>query len=466
MNRFSETLSQISIAICDQSEQECARIRNLLMRYQARQPQFDYVITTFYSVEALLVAHGQGLSFDVLLLDVCFDGMSGIDGVAHLRNDAVDSQVIFFTTSKQHAVEAFALHALQYLLKPVDETAFFSAMDQGVFSVQQNRSNYIVIQVERDAIRVKIDRILFTETRGHYQNITMVDGTVFTTRIKASELLARLPSDGAWLPISKSYIVNLTFVRQVSAQAVVLSNEQALYLPRGSYKKVKDAFVQYYTNRKDFYVQADNQYYALGVTAHDPNSDTRRVEVIGDIAQYKQLAIAEMEKEEGQRLLLQCIESLYATQYTQDTIDTILKQITQFYQGERGYVALYTKDTKEIHSIVEWCAPLHQSHYNSLKSVPFETLERWAEAYEGNHGIVLHTVNDQVVSRAEDLARFESQHVNALVVAHLLNPDKSIMGFIGIDNPQRYANSGYYLYTIAKFMEMFFDRQVGAAEGC
>jgi two-component system LytT family response regulator len=68
--------------------------------------------------EALAAA--QGLAPDLMLLDIKMPGMSGFDVVRELQADIMP-MVIFCTAYQRYALDAFDLHAVDYLLKPVDE---------------------------------------------------------------------------------------------------------------------------------------------------------------------------------------------------------------------------------------------------------------------------------------------------------------------------------------------------------
>lgn len=63
----------------------------------------------------------QGLAPDLLLLDIKMPGMSGFDVVRELQADIMP-MVIFCTAYQRYALDAFDLHAVDYLLKPVDES--------------------------------------------------------------------------------------------------------------------------------------------------------------------------------------------------------------------------------------------------------------------------------------------------------------------------------------------------------
>ncbi|HLJ91262.1 MAG TPA: LytTR family DNA-binding domain-containing protein [Candidatus Angelobacter sp.] len=73
------------------------------------------------------VAAVQKLSPDLMFLDVQMPGMSGFDVLRRLSPGPMPS-VIFLTAYDRYALQAFDVHALDYLLKPIDEDRFSSAI--------------------------------------------------------------------------------------------------------------------------------------------------------------------------------------------------------------------------------------------------------------------------------------------------------------------------------------------------
>jgi two-component system, LytTR family, response regulator len=69
------------------------------------------------------------LSPDVVFLDVQMPGMDGFEVLRTLPKDDLPG-VIFLTAYEQHALRAFEVHALDYLLKPVDDDRFAAAVDR------------------------------------------------------------------------------------------------------------------------------------------------------------------------------------------------------------------------------------------------------------------------------------------------------------------------------------------------
>jgi two-component system LytT family response regulator len=64
---------------------------------------------------------------DVVFLDIQMPGMDGFEVLRALPGESLPA-IIFLTAYEQHVLRAFDVHALHYLLKPVDDTRFAAAV--------------------------------------------------------------------------------------------------------------------------------------------------------------------------------------------------------------------------------------------------------------------------------------------------------------------------------------------------
>src|SRR5947208_310196 len=67
---------------------------------------------------------------DVVFLDVQMPGLTGFEVARRLVDNGAGSQIIFVTAYDQHAIEAFEVNAVDYLLKPVDQTRLEVAVER------------------------------------------------------------------------------------------------------------------------------------------------------------------------------------------------------------------------------------------------------------------------------------------------------------------------------------------------
>ena len=76
------------------------------------------------------VERTTGLNPDVLLMDIRMPGMDGLEAAMHLMGMENPPCVIFTTAYDQHALHAFEVNAVDYLLKPIRKDRLAGAMDK------------------------------------------------------------------------------------------------------------------------------------------------------------------------------------------------------------------------------------------------------------------------------------------------------------------------------------------------
>src|SRR5262245_41287032 len=67
---------------------------------------------------------------DIVFLDVQMPGLTGFEVARRLVDDQSPAQIIFVTAYDQHAIEAFEVNAVDYLLKPVEQARLEMAIDR------------------------------------------------------------------------------------------------------------------------------------------------------------------------------------------------------------------------------------------------------------------------------------------------------------------------------------------------
>jgi two-component system LytT family response regulator len=126
------TKPRARVVIADDEPLARRRLRTLL----ASRPDFELVAECSDGREALQAL--RTLQPDVLLLDVQMPELSGVELMR--LSDALPPVLVFVTAYDQYAVEAFEVHALDYLLKPYDEERFTAMMRRVCERLDETRS--------------------------------------------------------------------------------------------------------------------------------------------------------------------------------------------------------------------------------------------------------------------------------------------------------------------------------------
>jgi two-component system LytT family response regulator len=193
---------------------------------------------------------------DLVFLDVQMPEVSGFDVLRALPAE-VWPAVIFVTAHDQHAIEAFDVHALDYLLKPFTQVRLLDAVQRARKHLEArnltviNRQladlleaskpdraylNRIAVKNGTQTVFVRIEEVDYVESAANYAVVhTSTENHVL--RETLTNLESRFPPR-LFLRISRSTLVNLERVKSVQAGArgeylVILQNGKQLLMTRG-----------------------------------------------------------------------------------------------------------------------------------------------------------------------------------------------------------------------------------------
>lgn len=240
------------IALCDDETAELNKTEQMLNNYEKKYPEMDFMIERFENADDLLYRISKKAYLpDLILMDIYMPEKMGIDAAKELRNMGNRSRIIFLTTSKEHALEAFGVDALQYLVKPVSEEVLFPILDRFLQEVEEERKRYLLLQVEGRIQRVALNDIVYCEAQKKTQYMYLADGTKCLLRRTMTEIYEMLSCYPEFVRVGVAYIVNLGQIDSLSAQDICLNTGKKIYLPRGAYKILKEKYFRYYCEEEE-----------------------------------------------------------------------------------------------------------------------------------------------------------------------------------------------------------------------
>ena len=240
----------IRVLIVDDEAPTRVRLRQLL----AAHADIEVAGEAGSGTEAMQMA--AELHPDAILLDIQMPGCSGIDVAACLPQPR--PHIIFCTAYDQYAVEAFELHAVDYLLKPIGRTRLAQALEQlrtlqsaGERPGEHEASLDLAIRVQRSAparflvrsggnyLVIHESRVLYFGSEGSLTRLVADKGEYWMDPT-LNDLERRLDPT-RFFRISRAALINLNAVTEVipltgGSAEVLLKNGQRLEVARRRFR--------------------------------------------------------------------------------------------------------------------------------------------------------------------------------------------------------------------------------------
>ncbi len=219
---------------------------------------------------------------DLVFMDIQMPVMNGFQVLSALEQNGIPLPIVIFVTAyDQYAIQAFDVHALDYLLKPVEDSRLKEAVDKvnsylmdkedvkhkqklvGLMSeftgddcesilrrlatgevVNSNRfSEFLSIKDGGEVTRVRIKSIFWIDAAGDYMCVHSSDGQTHIMRKTMKELEQEL-DPRIFIRIHRSVIVNKSQIRKLVTHSngeyhVVLESGKELKVSRSYKEKVK-----------------------------------------------------------------------------------------------------------------------------------------------------------------------------------------------------------------------------------
>lgn len=200
-------MRELRVVIADDELLARQRIEDLL----AKEEGVAVIATATNGNEA--VARIRELHPDLVFLDVQMPGRSGVDVANELGAEM--PVTIFVTAYDQHAVKAFELEAVDYLVKPFDDERFAQALQRARRAAEtrgpaQKFTDRIAVELRGQLRAVPVDRIDYITASGPYAELH-VGERVFAVRERMQALEEKLDPQ-RFMRVHRSAIVRIEAV--------------------------------------------------------------------------------------------------------------------------------------------------------------------------------------------------------------------------------------------------------------
>jgi two-component system, LytTR family, response regulator LytT len=189
-------------------------------------------------------------AFDLIFLDIQMPGMNGLELAARVARLTSPPRIVFATANPEHAITAFDLEGIDYLLKPYRSARLAQTLERvRKLMLEPKANSNQSIQLEKIwaargevGVLLSPNDILFCQADGATVTARTTDRETLPLRFSLQDLETRFPN-GPFARVHKSFLVNLEHVRQVEpffsgSYRLLLSDESSRVPLSRQYAKV------------------------------------------------------------------------------------------------------------------------------------------------------------------------------------------------------------------------------------
>ena len=230
----------LQIAICEDQATELKKTGVLLQSYLAAH-QLSAGVSSFRSGEEFLLAHTPG-RYQIVLLDIYMDGMSGMEVAQRLRALDDPCSIIFITSSESHALMGFEVQAAHYILKPITLETLTPALNRCADTLARGLKS-ISIRTAKADVDLPVESIYYIEIYDKISHIHYTQGCV--TTYSSLDTLEKELMHPNFFRCHRSYLINMRYIDQIGAKEVAMQNGDIVPFSKNNKKLLRDRYSQY-----------------------------------------------------------------------------------------------------------------------------------------------------------------------------------------------------------------------------
>lgn len=226
------------IGICDDNASDAQKIAFALADIT---PGLE--ISCYETGGALLETAKNGDAFDLVFLDIYLKSENGMEIAGKLRQISPHTEIVFSTSSRDFAVDAFRVQAADYLVKPYTEADIVKAFARANVRRGAHKNEGIILNAGRQIRVFRPEEIIKIESDRHYTLLTAENGEETRIHLGYSEVISKFPK--SFIELRRGIAVNMSFIVEINSDTVTLSNGETHSVARARLDQVVAAYTRF-----------------------------------------------------------------------------------------------------------------------------------------------------------------------------------------------------------------------------
>ena len=234
---------EINIAIVDDTLSDVLRLENLIYNYFIVSEYKLNEIASYNSGEEIL-KNFEAKKFQIIFMDIIMGNLNGVETARQLRSEDTELLIVFITTSREYAFEAFPVHPFDYILKPYNKKDIDKILDETI-RVLTAKDPEVTIKVSRSEYKIPIRLISSAVSQGHTVEIILVNCKCILSNMKFSEIEKIFLEYDNFLLCNRGIIVNMFQIVSQHNGTFIMKNGTRYPIRVNGQSKIKAAFSEF-----------------------------------------------------------------------------------------------------------------------------------------------------------------------------------------------------------------------------
>lgn len=234
------TEKEMTIAVVDDIEQDSAQISTMVHSI-LQKLRVSCQISEYKDGIHFLKDIRNGKEYDLLLLDVLMNEISGLELARKLRDRGINIPVVFISSNREMAMYGYEVSAVRYLAKPLEEERMKEALIYCLKLMKEKKE--ILLPTVQGQYRTSLSDIQYVEAFNRGTKFQL-NHEMVESRLKFAEVENILPKP-VFLMCHRSFIVNLAKVQSIRNFEFSMKNGSVVPIGKMRYPEVYRSFVEY-----------------------------------------------------------------------------------------------------------------------------------------------------------------------------------------------------------------------------
>lgn len=241
------------IAICDDNRRDLDQLCLKTKRW-IENSEITGSVYSFQNPEELQeCCQKKSIIFDLYVLDIRMASMDGLQLGRLIRSYDADVPIIYITMMTEHALDAYGIHAIRYLVKPLKMEELHSALDLAYALFRMRPRHTLLIRGPEFVTSIVVEEIMYIENNLRSITYTMNDNsTVESVRRSGSfeSAVGQISSDKYFIQPHKSFFANIRYIHALQSDEILMDDGRRIPIARSRLADIQNQYISFISGER------------------------------------------------------------------------------------------------------------------------------------------------------------------------------------------------------------------------